>query len=456
MGQEIELLEQYGLVTDEDSLRINDFTPKKLSKLYESLFSSVFEKQLETPAVRDSESIDPFTFTASASLRADSTCEEYSCRLKKLDFLGRYTALYANKVMLPLSLSNPDVALPIPWLAKRTLAKSALTLLRLRPLIDAGLVVPVVTRSAHCEHTFDWVNQMVAAVHNAAERAARHFQGAFRIDYQLPAQSPTGHSTLYIEGPDELIEHGYLAGLFDEPSGWRQKSWRFNRVGKVELRGQRKVGILYKYIFEKIADDTTFYLAFGRQHSARYLSDRPGETFLLDALTDDEEVAANNQSLHASLTHLLPLLGDLPIATLLRIRREERDSFIRYRAAVQQLLENILRKKKRVAKREIQELYKENIEPELLHMRSELKQERRRQTRRIVGGVASLAASVAMGVFGGPIPVLANAAITGASAMVGGRLLAKAAEEVCEHGSNLSAKNDFYFLLRVAQEAEMA
>jgi hypothetical protein len=99
------------------------------------------------------------------------------------------------------------------------------------------------------------------------------------------------------------------------------------------------------------------------------------------------------------------------------------------------------------------EIYKERIEPELLKMRSELKEERRRQSRRVAGGVATLAASVALGAFGVFLPAAAKLAASAAGAMVGGRLLSKAAEVQCEHGSNLREKNDFYFLLRVAQEA---
>jgi hypothetical protein len=39
-----------------------------------------------------------------------------------------------------------------------------------------------------------------------------------------------------------------------------------------------------------IANDTTFYLAFGRSQKVRYLTDQPGETFFLDWFNDDEEL----------------------------------------------------------------------------------------------------------------------------------------------------------------------
>jgi hypothetical protein len=52
-------------------------------------------------------------------------------------------------------------------------------------------------------------------------------------------------------------------------------------------------------------------------------------------------------------------------------------------------------------------------------------------------------------VFGQIVP----AAATGA---VGTGLLSEAAKSTCSHGANLKEKNDFYFLLRLTQEAESA
>jgi len=311
--------------------------------------------------------------------------------------------------------------------------------------------MPVVMRSWHCKHTMPWVKRMSDAVYDEAWRATRYAAEHFKVVYQLPEKSPTGESTIYVEGPKDLIEHGHMVMTWNESSTWRRKSWRFNRDGKVELRGPKKLARIYDLAFEKIANDTSFYLALARLRSARYLSDCEGETFLLDALTDDDEVAANNRSLHHLLAHLVPLMGDLPVETLMRIRREERDSFVRYRYALHQLLSEVVAKKKRTSKREIQELFREKIEPEIKRMKSELKLERKRQAKRIVGGAVGLAASVALGAFGGFLPLLAKGAAVAGSAMIGGRLLSKAAEQVCEHGANLREKNDFYFLLRAAQ-----
>jgi hypothetical protein len=67
--------------------------------------------------------------------------------------------------------------------------------------------------------------------------------------------------------------------------------------------------------------------------------------------------------------------------------------------------------------------------------------------------MGTLGATVVLGAFGGMLPVLVKVSLSAAGSMVGGRLLSKAAEATCEHGTTLKEKNDFYFLLRLTQEA---
>lgn len=319
---------------------------------------------------------------------------------------------------------------------------SGLTLLPLRPLIDHGFIVPVVMITHHCEHIQPWVDEMIRLTHSVADNAARDFAKRFHLTYQLPEKSPSGRSTIYVRGPEDFLEHGEMVQLFDEGPRWRGRGWKFNRVGKHELSGPKKARVIQE-IFSRIATDTTFYLTYGRMHNARYLTDRHGEAFLLDLLTDDEEVAASSAALNAYMTHSIPLLGDLSLATLLRIRMEERDSFVSYRSAVQRILENVLAQKKHIGRQEVREIFKDQIEPQILRMKSELYQERRRQRNRIAGGLATLAATVGLGVFGGIVPLIAKATLAGAGAMVGGRLLSKAAEAKCEHGTTLKKKMIF-------------
>jgi hypothetical protein len=52
------------------------------------------------------------------------------------------------------------------------------------------------------------------------------------------------------------------------------------------------------------------------------------------------------------------------------------------------------------------------------------------------------------------LPPLAAVPVAGVGTLVGGRLLAKAAEAACEHGPEFRQKNDLYFLLKLTEEAD--
>ena len=446
MRDVFDTLEAKGILSEEYVGRIGDLGAKETVKLYERVYGSIFDEQNKRiPTAGD---VDPFTFYVGASLRGD-TCWMPDCRARKLDFLGRYAALYANEITVPLNLTHPD-RLDSTDQARTLLSLSAGTLLQFRPLISQGLVKPAVMRTIHCVHTFKWMKKMKALVHDVAQDAAHEAMKDFTVQYQLPERAPTGLPSVYISGPREFLEHGSIVMTLNEPPKWGGKGPKYDKYGMTEVRGLKKLWPVWE-IFEGIADNTTFYLAFGRLHGARFLTDLPGEAFLLDWLNEDEEIEATTSAMR-SLSHSVPILGDLPLATLIRIRREERDSFESYRAAITKIASEVLQEKGRLSKRKAHEMFKARIEPELAKLRREVRYERRRQRRRVVGGLAGLAAGIAIGAFAG-LPTSIGGAIGVAAAAGAGRLLGKAGEVACEHGANLRQQNDLYFLLHLEKAA---
>lgn len=456
MHEAIEILESYGLIKDTDSLHVREIVKGKVGRLHEELYATILARQQKDyyAGIHNSQlerGLDPFTFVASRSLRGESACGAYGCRLEKVDELGRYAALYATQVILPLQLRDPSRVEDASQ-SVLDLSRASLALLHLRPLVDAGVIYPVVMRSFQCEHTIRWFEKMTSIVYDAVDHMRDAVKDEFLVRYQLPEKAPQHCPSIYVEGPDDFLEHGSVVEYFDERKGWRLKSWRFDNEGMVELRGSRKNGALNP-IFHGIAEDTTFYLAYGRYRDARLLTDLPGETYLLNDLTTDDRVSANSAALNEYMNHTLPLLGDLSIATLLGIRREERESFGRYQIAIQKILVDVAQNR-RMSKKAAKEVFQTSVEPELRRMKSELYAEQTRQRRRMTRGLGLLAASVALGAFGGIVPALAKLGAAAAGVATGTRLLYKAAESSCDHGATVREKNDFYFLLRLTQEAE--
>ena len=404
-------IERHGIIGPPGLIKLASLPAKALDKLYHETFDAIYDAQLERVWDADSSSPpDAFTFHASASIRGDSGCSAINCRGDKISFLARYAALYANELIFPLSLRSPDKVERV-WEMRDLLGQNLFALFLLRPLITGGIVFPVVMRTQHCIHQAKLVETTTEIVHDFSQFTARNLLNEFRLTYQLPEKSPSGQPTLYLEGPEEYIEHGGLAQRLDEPPEWLPRTPRFDKNGQVEVRGEHKRHMVTQ-LFVDIADNVTFYLAYGTRRNARFLSDLPGETDFLEWLTDDERMISKSLALH-ELEHSVPVLADLPVATILRIRKQERDSFEAYRAAIGKISANIMSAKNRVSKKEAREMYRTAVEPELRKMNREIVAYRKAQGRRVLAGIASV---VAIGAYSG-LPPLVSVPLVGAASV---------------------------------------
>jgi hypothetical protein len=159
MDDLFEVLESLGVVSESDVERAENLSNNEFIHLYEAVHSKVISTQYANSTFNGSANMDfdPFSYMASASMRGDAGCSEHQCRAKKLDFLGQFAALYANNVTLPLSLMSLEDVSGLDN-ARRDLSHSLDSLFALRPLIQNGIIRPVIMRTRHCEHADEFVN----------------------------------------------------------------------------------------------------------------------------------------------------------------------------------------------------------------------------------------------------------------------------------------------------------
>lgn len=447
MHELFEIVERYGFVGVQDAEKVHTLSAPKLAKFHKETFGYIYQSQNERIWGRRMPPPDTFSFHAGASIRGASGCSELGCRFQKLDFLARYSALYASELTFPLAMPNPEARYDIETI-RDSLEFDLVCLLFLRPLITERLIVPVVMRSQHCIHEQVWIKELVSLVHDFSQDMAKSRESDFTLRYQLPQKSPSGRPSFYLDGPDQYIPHGGLVRLLDRKPRWLSKSTRFDKHGFAEVRGPYKK-VMLSQLFTNIADNVAFYFAYGLKRRARFLSDMPGETDFLDWMTtDDEEIAAKSDLLR-ELQHIVPVIGELPIAAIVRIRKQEKDAFEAYRDAVTKMSSNILAKN--VSKNEARQMLRDAIEPELRRMNRDLRTYRKIRRSQSIGAAMFMAAGVILGAYGGLPPIVSIPLAAGAG-VVGGRLASKAAEEACSHGPEFKQKNDLYFLLRLMNE----
>lgn len=150
---------------------------------------------------------------------------------------------------------------------------------------------------------------MTAIVHELAMEETKLSMPEFKTVYQIAEKAPTGLPTVYIDGPRNFLEHGNIVITLNEDIRWGTKAWKYDKAGKIELKGSRKLWVLSN-IFNEIPNTTTFYLAYELLHKPRLLTDLPGETLVLNWLTDDKDLEAGTTAMRC-LNHSVPILGDL-------------------------------------------------------------------------------------------------------------------------------------------------
>src|SRR5271169_6846027 len=165
------VLERHGIIRPNDLLKVGTLPAKKIEKLHHELFNNIYDAQNDRIWGKSSPAADTFSFHASASIRGASGCGSVECVGDKLQFVGRYAALYASELTFPLTMVRPQSHQRISdvrdWLARDLFA-----LLLLRPLITEKVIVPVVMRSQHCVHEVEFMKQSTEMVHGFSQAVA--------------------------------------------------------------------------------------------------------------------------------------------------------------------------------------------------------------------------------------------------------------------------------------------
>jgi hypothetical protein len=438
-----ELISHFDLISLEDLPNLVDWKPSKTEALQAALWDRIYAAQYSDPLpLNDS---DRFRFLASASIRGD-TCP--GCRSGKIESLARFAALYSDETIIPLPLLRPDKELSFAR-ARLDLFSTIESLIRMRPLVELGIAKPAVMSTAvQCKHELAETQELIDIASSVADQLADAVIDQFTMFYE-PGTGDESSPTLYIRGPEEYLEHGQIVARLPEVPEWAAKSWRPNRDGLIRVpnRTARRIGIV-QALFQRIASDTTFHLAYGIPRRAKMITDLPGDTELLRAIDqEDSEVQNQRTVLLNALSHALPFTEELSLAETVKLREELRGAFEQYRFAIT----SIVRSHERDAgltPRIATQIFKDELQPKINALENQIQAERTRMRNKALatGGVISVI--VALGLLGTILPSMALGLLGGAATM-------KVADQIGDAISPQpqTVSNDLYFLLKLKQRS---
>jgi len=324
-------------------------------------------------------------FTHSASLSLGGSvwpCAEIECRLNKAHQLAQFASFYSDKIYIHNFLEDhlkhlDSKKYPDEALMQKTLINDLKVLHVLRPLIESGLIVPIST-PYHCPHCF--VKHVLKQ-----ENDKRLVQGLEQLETRYNAE-PTysiyrdeiGAFNLRIIGPEDLLEHGYLAIVQRElqPCFQRRRELR-----KRILRGEEVV--LSPKIVEAVqlglslADhvfqDAIFGLTTSQCLNSGFVTERELDISFINDITTDANIKRRNQIVRKHLTCLVPFIKNVTVGEILKIRNNEEEAFVRFRQALNKVIDESLASTSDFTERNANDIYQDIIRPELATLDQKVK-----------------------------------------------------------------------------------
>jgi len=413
--------------------------------------SSIIEEveeaiKLPEPEPDDHNSLARFNFIASASFRGATGCSCEECLVRKSESLARYAAAFCDRLVVPIRVTSHSKHAS-QSVCRDHLSRGLRAIAELRPVIDAGIVIPVRATPMLCPHCFQEVAPQVERIKEVARELTDSMFQQFSMEY---VPRPKGKGSIIIQGPEEFIEHGKLIRLYDSVPQWlRQAHGSHRRSPRLTEREMMQVGFVQS-LMGQMAADVFSQSYYGDKLNVSYLTDRVGEAQFLKLARPEDRLASRTAGLCAQMTHSIPLFMDLPLARILRIRKEESEAFDSYRAALGKILSEHVTPEKEFTELEARELYMDTLEPQLMQLQQQARNEQKQQIKKSALTVGITTAVVAIGVHSGLLPNQLEQIV---KAIGGLKVLAEVAETVASVQKNpLAVRNsNLYFLLKLRQ-----
>ena len=450
MDRTLSILDANDLITVE---KVQHFAMNRELKELESFTEGMRQAMTDDARLRKpiKVTLDQANYLPSSSLRGDSGCVNWKCRLPKIRRLARYVALYCDTAVIPVRFPSVEEKCDhsAEVLNRLHILSVVLGLMELRPVLESGMAVLVPEDIHLCrEHWHEAVPQyddIMAAARSLANKNAKKFSVTY---YPQTLNKPANFE---YTGPEEYLEHGTIRTLLDTVPEWLHET-ASHRPVKLSQQTIRSRGLVLR-IFLRMANDALLQEYFGAAFDARYATDAVAEAEFFQTVYESDELAMRTAALCAHLSHTIPLMSDVPIRTIIKIRRSEPEAFENYKSTLTKIIKEYSTGDRPVTSKEAGQIYLDLLKPQLDQLAVQAENIRRDQLKRGLLKVAAASVVVGLGLYSGILPSqLADLCKT-----IGGFSVAKDLAETfgaIERNPKEIRNHNLYFLLRLKQRSE--
>jgi hypothetical protein len=420
-GNNIELFEtihSHGITVNKLE-RLNSWSNQRLFRL--------FEKLHDMPKEPENTIQGPFTFVANDSLSGYSipgtTAET---RVEKVAKLARFAALYADFLLFrdpfewypqpqvlvddhgkrksfgrglePKDFSNQYV--------RRHFIDDLRLLIFLEPLFSAGIAGFSNSAMHWCPNCVRIAAEkgILSALVDEPEEIAwqrriaklvRHIENTFLERGKTYVHQHGDHAHAVIVVPEGIFEYEAIQTNIELPLRLAKKATEPIPVSSRDARQLR----LYNDEIGRIIDDISTQNAFANRYHCQYITDRALDFELMDIISNRRLRSFNGAAIDA-LSHPLAFVDEISLNQLLKLRRDDGESFLVYRDSMRSMLSDAEGK----SSTELREAFEDTIRPELNKIDLKLKNARKHMQISALIDLTIAIASISIAAFSGLLP----------------------------------------------------
>lgn len=388
-------------------------------------------------------------------------CAALDCRLTRAERLVQFAALYSDRVYIRNFFSDyvehlDDKHLPDESKLRAQFAEDLEILAYLRPLIESKKVLPI-TSPNYCLHCL--------AKHSLGLEDDKQLKKAFRLlehrmENEIDASLSILKGKIYcimVKGPEDLLYHGFSGSLDKQPPPNLSKMPRIFaqvRNGKTVHLSKwalRKIGIA-SHLASYHCESIIFELSLAQCLKTGFLTDMPLHIDLLKRISSVPPTVERDLLVEKHLTCLVPFLKELSPKEILKVRQNEAESFILFKSALIEAIDEYRRNYGRFNESDARALYLDILRPKLTELENKVRKAQRAIIKGSVHKVLAWTAAISFGIYAG---FLGEGLVSAAAALGLTKILADFAEDLMTKSDieETARGHSMYFLWRVKKMA---
>ena len=395
-----------------------------------------------------------FNFNVNSALAGEPVyCSSLSCRLQRADNLSRFSALYADKIVLQFPLNKYfGIHRDITNIDRVNLYNDIIVLLKYKPLALEGIIEFHLNSLCLCDDCLKKHIKDKEAFDEKLQLVAEIMYEELILSLECYVSIIKNTSTLSFEliGLEKYGYHSisYIRMYNDNSERYNYSLSLLNNKEKVKLsKADIKKIELHKYILSSSFDDIVFNNYISSENSLSYLTDKDVDIDIINLLHPKSQLDQSN-NLFNSLTHYLTILPDVSVSKIVDLRKKEGEAFAVYRDNINK----ILKENPNLSNKEYQELNRDIILPNINKINRNIRNNKKLLVDTLTADLLFWGSTISIGIFSNLLP-LNLAAIAGA--MGGISTIKNLGENILKLGQteHIARENDYYFLWKLNQKA---